>query len=182
MPIAKKVRDMMVPVEDYALVKEDQPLRDAVMTLRKVYCQVEDGKCTEAGHRTALVIDDRSDLVGILDFKGILAVLVPEIAGGLSARLEALGVTIAYAQADAVDLDEARAGFRARVIRNAETPVRDVMLKLRGTISADADLMDALKLMYRNKIVVLPVFDGEKLVGVLRDSDLFLAVAGVFVE
>ena len=182
MPIAKKVRDMMVPVEDYALVKEDQPLRDAVMTLRKVYCQVEDGKCTEAGHRTALVIDDRNDLVGILDFKGILAVLVPEIAGGLSAKLEALGVTIAYAQADAVDLDEARAGFRARVLRNAETPVRDVMLKLRGAISADADLMDALKLMYRNKIVVLPVFDGEKLVGVLRDSDLFLEVVGIFVE
>jgi CBS domain-containing protein len=182
MPIAKKVRDMMIPVEDYALVKEDQPLRDAVMTLRKVYCQVEGGKCTEAGHRTALVVNRNGELVGILDFKSILAVLVPEIAGRVNAKLEALGVTIAYAQADALDLDEARAGFRARVLKNAETPVRDVMLKLRGAMSADADLMDALRLMYLNKIVVLPVFDRGKLVGVLRDSDLFLAFAGVLVE
>jgi CBS domain-containing protein len=42
--------------------------------------------------------------------------------------------------------------------------------------------MDGLKLMYKNKIVVLPVFSHGELVGVLRDSDLFLAVASVFSE
>jgi CBS domain-containing protein len=182
MPIAKKVRDIMVPISDYALVKEDQPLRDAVLTLQKVYCEVEDGACTEAGHRTVLVMNERGDLVGILSFSAILAILIPEISGGLSAKVEALGVTIAFAQADALDLDEARAGFRARVLRNAETPVKHAMLKLRGTISADADLLEGLKLMYQNKLVVLPVFEGDKLVGVLRDSDLFLAVASILSE
>lgn len=182
MPITKKVRDVMIPIEDYSMVREDQPLKDAVMKLRKVYCQIEDGACTEAGHRTALVVDARGELVGILDFKSILAVLVPEIAGGVTAKLETLGVTMAFAEADALDMDEARAGFRARVLRNAETRVKDVMLNLRGTIHADLDLMDGLKLMYQNKVVVLPVFRDSELVGVLRDSDLFLAVASVFAE
>ncbi len=182
MPIQSKVRDVMVPVKDYATVLEDQPLRDAVVNLRRVYCQVEDGTCTEAGHRTALVLDAKGVLVGILDFKSILAVLVPEIAGGVDAKLESLGVTMTFAEADALDMDEARAGFRARVLRNAQTRVKDVMLKLRGTITADSDLMDGLKLMYKNKIVVLPVFSDSELVGVLHDSDLFLAVAGVFSE
>lgn len=182
MPIRKKVRDVMIPVRDYAMVREDQVLRDAVMTLRKVYCQVEDGACTEAGHRTALVVDARGQLVGILDFKSILAVLVPEIAGGLNEKLEALGVTMAFAQADALDVDETRASFTARVLRNAETRVKDVMLKLRGTISADSDLIEGLKLMYANKVIVLPVFGDGELVGVLRDSDLFLALAKIFSE
>jgi CBS domain-containing protein len=73
-------------------------------------------------------------------------------------------------------------GFAARVIKNAETSVKDVMLKVRGTIGPDADLMEALKVIHKNKIVVLPVCEGDKLVGVVRDSDLFLAVTAVLME
>jgi CBS domain-containing protein len=100
-------------------------------------------------------------------------VLIPEVAGGITTRLKALGVSIAFAQADSPNLDQARASFRARVIRNADTKVEGVILKVRGTIDIDADLMGALKLMYRNKITVLPVYGGSDLVGVIRESDLF---------
>jgi CBS domain-containing protein len=182
MPITKKVRDIVVPLSEYAVTGAHQPLKDAVLTLRRVYCQVEDGKCTEAGHRSALVMDDKANLVGVLDFRSILKVLIPEIAGGLSTKLESLGVTMAFAQADALELDEARISFRARVVKNAETRVGEVMLKVRGTISADADLLDALRLIYTNRIHMLPVFDGDKLIGVIRDSDLFLAVSDIFKE
>lgn len=182
MPISKKVRDLLVPLSEYANTTADSTLREAVPTLRKLYCQVEEGKCTNAGHRNILVLDRAGELVGILSFRSILKVLIPEVAGGLTARLEALGVSIAFAQADSPQLDEARASFRARVIRNADTNVKDVMLKVKGTISADADLMDALKLMYQNKITVLPVHDGKKLVGVVRESDLFLSVAEILME
>lgn len=182
MPITKKVRDLLVPISEYAVTTLDKPLKEAVPALRKLYCEVEDGKCTEAGHRTILVLDHAGKLVGILDFKSILKVLIPEIAGGLTAKLEALGVSIAFAQAGTADLDEARLGFRARVLKNAETQVGEIMLKIRGTIQADADLMDALKVIYANKITVLPVYDGDKLVGVLRDSDLFLSVADILME
>jgi CBS domain-containing protein len=182
MPITKKVRDLLVPISEYAVTTMDKPLREAVPALRKLYCEVEDGKCTEAGHRTILVLDNAGKLVGILDFKSILKVLIPEIAGGLTAKLEALGVSIAFAQAGTADLDEARLSFRARVLKNAETQVGEIMLKIRGTIQADADLMEALKLIYANKITVLPVYDGDKIIGVLRDSDLFLTVADILME
>ena len=42
--------------------------------------------------------------------------------------------------------------------------------------------MEALKTIYKNKITVVPVYEGDRLVGVLRDSDLFLAVADVLME
>jgi len=182
MPISKKVRELLVPLSEYAVTGPGNTLREAVPNLRRLYCQVEDGKCTEAGHRNILVVDPSGNLVGIMDFKSILRVLIPEIAGGLSAKLEAMGVSIAFAQADSTDLDEMRLSFRARVIKNAETKVSEVMLKVRGTIDAGADLIDAIKLMYRNKITVLPVYEGDKLVGVLRESDLFLSVAEILSE
>ncbi|MBI5572686.1 MAG: CBS domain-containing protein [Desulfomonile tiedjei] len=182
MPITKKVRDLLVPLSEYAVTSPESTLAEAVPTLKRLYCEIEDGKCTEAGHRSILVIDDAGNLVGIIDFKCILRVLIPEIAGGLSAKLEALGVSIAFAQADVPDLDQARMSFRARVIKNAETKIKDIMLRIRGTIHADADLMDALKLLYQNKITVIPVYDGDKVIGVLRESDLFLTVAEILIE
>jgi CBS domain-containing protein len=182
MPITKKVRDLLVPLSEYATTVVDSTLREAIPALRRLYCQVEEGRCTQAGHRNILVLGHDGSLAGILSFRSILQVLIPELAGGMTARLEALGVSIAFAQADTPDLDEARASFRARVIRNAETNVKDVMLKIRGSVAVTADLMEALKLMHQNKITVLPVYDGNRLVGVVRESDLFLTVAEILQE
>ena len=182
MPVELKVKDMMVPIDDYVVTTIDKLLKEAVPELMQIYCQVETGKCTEAGHRTSLVLNEQGKLVGILDFKSILKVLIPEIAGGISGKLQALGISMAFAEADAHDMNSSKQGFRSRVRQNAQTRVSDVMLKLRGTIDADAGFLDALKMIYRNKVTVLPVFEGNKLVGVLRDSDLFLAAANVLME
>ena len=179
MPLTRKVTDLLVPIRDYAVTNEDSPLSEAILALRKVYCQVEVGKCTEAGHRNILVLDSKKRSVGILDFRTILKVLIPEIAGGLTERLEAIGVSVAFAQADSPELDESRLSFQARVIKNSDTKVKHVMLKVRGVIQAQDDLLSALKLMYANKITVLPVYDNGDLIGVLRESDLFLTVADI---
>jgi CBS domain-containing protein len=127
-----------------------------------------------------MVTDDSGKLVGIIDFQAILKTLIPEIAGGLGDKLSALGMSVAFAEADAPDLDEANAGLAQRVLNHAETKVGDMMLKVRGKgLQAEDRLIDGLKSMSRLKVTVIPVFEGEKLVGVLRDSDLFLAVANI---
>ena len=181
--LEKSVKDLLVPLKDCATVHVDRPLREAIAELQTVYCEIESGKCTEAGHRTSLVLDDNEILVGILDFQAILKVLIPEITGSLSQKLQALGVSIAFAESDAPHLDESNQKFRERVIKNAETKVGDIMLKLRGkNATTDMTLVDALKIMHRNKVTVLPVYENDKLVGILRDSDLFLATAAVLSE
>jgi CBS domain-containing protein len=180
--LEKKIKDLMIPIKDYAVASPDNTLQEIILKMRKVYCEIDaDEKCTEAGHRTGLVMTD-DKLVGIIDFQTILRALMPEIAGKLSDKLAALGVSIAFAEADAHDLDAARAGFKERVLQNARTKVGDIMLKLRGQIESDAEIMKALKIMHRNRVTVLPVFEGDKVVGVLRDSDLFLATASILTD
>lgn len=182
MVVRKKVRDVMIPLTNYSVVGPEDTLHDAVLCLRGSYCELETGMCTEAGPRTVLVVDKTEKLIGILDFQTILKVLIPEIAGGLSEKLAALGISVTFAEAGAPSLDESRVHFHARVIKNAGTKVKKIMLKIKGTIQAEADILEALKLLFRNKITVIPVFEGDQLIGVVRDADLFLAVADILAD
>lgn len=182
MPVKLKAKDIMIPIDNYAVTNADEHLRDAVRDLAKIYCEVESGRCTEAGHRTSLVLDADGKLVGILDFKSILKVLIPGIAGGLRGYLHTLGMSVAFAESNVHDMDTAKHEFRYRVRQNALTRVGDVMLKIRGSIGTESYFLDALKIIYKNKITVLPVYEDDKLVGVLRDSDLFLIAANALME
>ncbi len=182
MPSEIQVKEIMIPISDYAVARIGDTLSETVPLLRKIYCTSEHGKCTEAGHRNILVVNDEGTLVGIANFSTILAALIPEIAGGILARFESLGISMTYAQAGSEELDETRLSFRARVKKNSETKIEHVMLKIKGSIDSNSSVLDALKLIYRNKINILPVYESQKLVGVVRDSDLFLVVAEILAE
>ncbi|PID73602.1 MAG: hypothetical protein CSB33_03030 [Desulfobacterales bacterium] len=182
MALKKHVKDIMIPLEKYAVVSPDAALKEAVACLRTSYCEMETGICAETGPRTVLVVDESGALRGLLDFRTILKVLVPEVAGKFSQKIAALGATIAFAEAGAANLDASREGLRARVVKNAGIKVRDAMLKSVDNIQTDTRLMDALKIIFRKRIVVLPVYDGDRLVGIVRDTDLFLAVADMLRE
>lgn len=181
MLIKKKVKDVMIPIEKYAVVAPEATLADAIVRLRGSYCSVEQGFCDETGPRVVLIIDDSGQLVGVLDFRTLLKVLVPEIHGTLSARLQSLGVSIAFAEAGSEDLDETHASLRYRVARNARVKVAEIMLKNVGHIDVSDTVLDAMKLMFRKRLIMLPAYEKDKLVGVVRDADLFLTVADIVI-
>jgi CBS domain-containing protein len=54
--------------------------------------------------------------------------------------------------------------------------VKDIMLKVRGAIDASASVEVGLKTIVQNKISILPVYEGDKAVGIIRDMDIFLAI------
>jgi CBS domain-containing protein len=55
----------------------------------------------------------------------------------------------------------------------AQLQVRDVMTKPIITIPPDCSLFDIAQLMERNHINHLPVFDGQKVVGMVSSTDIF---------
>jgi len=54
--------------------------------------------------------------------------------------------------------------------------VKDIMLKVKVTIDASASVEEGLRTFVQKKISVLPVYDGDKAVGLIRDTDIFLAI------
>lgn len=174
MPIvSKKASDVMVPLADYPVVTVDDPLEKAVLRLSKEYLEPS----SDVRHRTILVVDQDQHLVGILDFRTILESLVSWHAGDVLEGLDSLRVAAAFAEAGFGDLPVEVDDFNEKVKKKANVKVKELMLKVRGTVQADTDLLKAIRLKCKKKLTVLPVYDGDRLIGVLRDVDLFLAMA-----
>jgi acetoin utilization protein AcuB len=55
-------------------------------------------------------------------------------------------------------------------------PVRRMMTREPKTISVNAPLIEAASQMLERKIGALPVMDGDKLVGIITESDIFRAL------
>jgi CBS domain-containing protein len=165
----------MVPIDKYAVTTVARSLKEAVARLEEGFLKEDPGE----RHRTLLVLDVSGKLVGTIDFRRIIEVLIPECSEKLRKRLEDLGLALMSVRSPEEDSEDAGSRFRDRVLKNAETKVGDIMLKTRGSTQVDADLLDAIKIKCSNKLTVLPVYDGDRLVGVLRDVDVFLAVAEI---
>lgn len=181
MPLNKRLSEIMVPISEYATTGEDSPLKEAVLKLQKVYCDAETGKCTEAGHRTCLVLDNEDNLVGILDTQSILKTLIPEISSTFSDKISSLEISVALSEGKIAERAKITANLAERVLLHGEKRVGDMMLRIRGKgLQADDFLVQGLKAMNRFKVTVMPIYEGNKLVGVLRDSDLFLSVVSIF--
>ncbi|MDR7480921.1 MAG: CBS domain-containing protein [Armatimonadota bacterium] len=58
----------------------------------------------------------------------------------------------------------------------AQAPVRDVMTEHPVTVAPDLPVEDAARLLRERKIGSLPVVDGDRLVGIVTESDLFDAL------
>ena len=173
--VKKKVVDLMVPIEKYAVTTGGSSLKEAVAKLEEGFLKVDPSE----RHRTILVLDESGKLVGIVDFRRIIEVLIPECSDKLRKKLEDLGLALMSIRSPLEDLEEAGAKFKNRVMQNAQTKVADIMLKTRGSVQLDAELLEAIKIKCSNKLTVLPVYNGNKLVGVLRDVDVFLNIAEI---
>ena len=60
--------------------------------------------------------------------------------------------------------------------------VKDIMLNVVGGVEADASMEDGFKTAIQKKVTVLPVYEGDKAVGLLRDTDIFLAITDRLAE
>jgi CBS domain-containing protein len=83
----------------------------------------------------------------------------------------------------ALDLDSVIADLEAdisgpKVKEAAQTPVSEVMSPIKATVDVNDSLAKALFLMVREGVSRMPVMAEEKVVGIIRLSDLFQEVSG----
>lgn len=71
----KTVKDLMVPLSEYATVKQGATLFDVVMSLKKAQEEFDN---TRHRHRAVLVMDDKDNVVGKVGQFDILRALEPK--------------------------------------------------------------------------------------------------------
>ncbi len=173
------VRELMVPLEEYATVSETATLREAILALEKAQMTLDPSRHK---HRAILVLDESGKVVSKITMKHILIALEPNYG-----KVEGTGVL-------------ERSGFSPDLIRSMlennalwTEPLqffseRAAKLKVGDLIHApsedeyideNATLGEAIHQMIVYPYLSLLVTAGDKVLGILRLSDVFTKVCDI---
>ena len=170
----KIVKDLMVPLSDYATVYQDETLFEALMALEKAHEKLDPSRHR---HRAILILDKKNQVVGKLSQWDVLKALEPKYG-----KLQ--------------DLDKiSRAGFsqdflKSMLVQHAlwnkplmdvcraggQNKVKDIMYKpTEGEyVKATAPLGAAInQLVLGQFLSLLVVDDQKKIIGILKLIDVF---------
>ncbi len=172
------VKDLMVPLSEYATVAEDATLYQAVLALEEAQENFED-KHTRYRHRAILMLDKDGHVVGKLSHLDVLKALEPKyqekIEGEESHRL---GISAAFMKS-VFENYKLFANPLDDICRKAgEQPVKNFMqTPSEGEyVSEDVSLEVAIHQFIMGQHQSLLVTRDEKIVGILRLTDVFAAV------
>lgn len=174
----KTVKDLMVPLSEYATVKTGATLYNVVISLKKAQ---EEFDKTRYRHRAVLVLDDNNNIVGKVTQFDILRALEPKYDEMLSGTKKSfnLGFTRSFQKSM---LEQLRLwdGPMEHICKKAmEKKVETFMYAPEDVeiIEADSTLSEAIHQLVIGSHQSLLVIDNKKVIGVLRLTDVFEAIA-----
>lgn len=171
----RQVKDLMLPLGEYAVVPRSATLRQALATLAEAQQKIPPGKPL---HRAVLIMDEAGHIVGKLGQIGFLKALEPkyeaigDLEGLSQARLSddfisSIMDTYRFWQDSLDDLCQ-----RANRIQ-----VGQVMSPVDASIEENKSISEAIHQFVMRQGLSLLVTRQGRAVGILRLSDLFLEVA-----
>ena len=172
------VKDLMVPLSEYATVSETATLYEAVLALEEAQEKYED-KHTRYSHRAILILDKGGQVVGKLSQLDVLRALEPKYKKMLEGKgLQRYGFTKEFEKSLLEDY-HLFAGPLDDICRRAgEQSIKEFMYApTEGEyVSEDASLDVAIHQLVIGRHQSLLVTRNDKIVGVLRLTDVFAAV------
>jgi CheY-like chemotaxis protein len=164
----KSVFDVMIPISEYTTLGSDNTVREAVAELRRSFhSRVSTSRLMETGHRSLLVLGQGGAVAGILAIKDLLEAVMP---GYLSAAKPSMADSLQYSPMFWSGL------FTKTVEQIAGRKIRDIMSAAPPAIDAGANLMEAAYMMVYREARRLIVMQSAKVVGVVREQDLFFEI------
>ena len=170
------VRDLMVPISEYATVPEGSTVLEAVVALEKAQ---EDFAHTRYSHRAVLILGKNKRVIGKLSQFDFLRSLEP--GGAHAGSLEDIDKFGFSAKATALQREQYRLqevpleeifqdAAKLKVEEFMQTPSESEY------VDANTSLHTAIHQMITDPNLSLLVVDNKEIVGVLRLSDVFAAV------
>jgi len=173
----KKVKDLMVSLEDYAIVDEDATLLDAVVELEKAQARLAEGRMK---HRAVLIRDKNGKIIGKLGHLAFLKALEPKYStlGDLSTLARAgLSPEFVNSMMETYRFWDYKLTDICKRARNIK--VKDVCHPITENIDENAPLSEAIHKFVMWQSLSIPVTRGSDIVGLLRLSDLYSEMARV---
>jgi len=164
MPYSKKVKDLMIPLEDYPHIPYWFTLRQAMAIVREAAIKFEGS----FEPRAVLVFDEKYQLMGMLTLRDIIRGLEPKFAK--DAGLIKADPNLAVLMGDM---------FGPGMKEQSQKPVSEVMSPIKITVNGDAPITKALFLMISENVGMMPVITDKKVAGMVRMSDLFQEISQV---
>jgi len=170
------VKELMVPISEYATVPEGSTLFEAILALEKAQDKFDHEKYL---HRAILILDKKGRVIGKLSQSGVLRALEPK-------------------DEDVEGIDElCQFGFSRELVQNLRkerrlqgVPLKDLYVRTAGLkvedfmqaptegeyVEQDASLDIAVHQLVLGNHLALLVTKARKIVGILRLTDVFGAV------
>jgi len=162
MPYEKKVKDLMIPLEDYPHIPYWFTLRQAMAIVREAAVKFEGSFET----RAVLVFDEKYQLLGILTLRDIIRGLEPRFLKETDLIKADPSLTVLMG-----DL------FGPGMKEQSQKPVSEVMSPIKVTVNGDDPIVKALFLMIKENVGLMPVMMDSKVAGMIRLSDLFTEIS-----
>lgn len=170
------VRELMVPISEYATVPEGSTLFDALLALERVQEQFDRDKYR---HRAVLILNKKGRVVGKLSQLDVLRALEPEdeTVEGID-ELRQFGFSRRFVQDLRKEKRLRGAPLEQMYVHTAGLKVEDFMqAPAEGEyVEQDASLDIAIHQLVLGNHLSLLVTKGSEIVGILRLTDVFAAV------
>lgn len=174
----KTVKDLMVPLSEYATVSKDATLCDAVLALREAQQNYEKSKYK---HRAILIYDENNTIIGKVNFISVLKGLEPQYDDMLSdSGPSHLGFTKKFQQNMLQQFKLWQDPLERLCEKASNIKVSSFMTtpKPQEHIEAESTLDEAIHHLVMGHHQSLMVTNGDqKIIGVLRLADVFEVVA-----
>lgn len=162
MPNEKKVKDLMIPLEDYPHIPYWFSLRQAMAIVREAAIKFEGS----FEPRAVLVFDEKYQLMGILTLRDIIKGLEPRFLRETALIKADPSLTVLMGDLFGPGLKEA-----------SQKPVSEVMSPIKVTIQGNDPIAKAVAVMIQEGVGMMPVIQDNKVAGMIRLSDLFKEIS-----
>lgn len=164
MPNKTKVKDLMIRLEDYPHIPYWFTLRQAMAIVRETAIKFEG----VFEPRAVLVFDEKYQLVGILTLRDIIKGLEPRFLKETVLVKQDVSLTVLLGEL-----------FGPNMKQEAQKPVSEVMSPIKITVEAESPIAKAIFLMIKENVGMMPVLQDNKVVGIIRLSELFTEISGM---
>jgi len=173
----KRVEEYMVDLDSYPQIKDTATLMEAIEVMDK-FADPENHK-NKGIPRMLLVFDHANILVGMLRRRDLFRGLEPKflLHRELDYRKKLFDVQIDPNLSE-MSPEQMMSGAKEQ----AKSPVTDVMRPVKMYVNHDDHVLKAIYEMVDHNVSVLPVLNGDRVLGVVRSVEVFQELARLLLD